>query len=344
MVVAPSGRPPPGGRPVVAGAHPTTGVVERARAVTRRGAIPDDLRPARHGGPGRSLSATDILDWARQGRTPTSWASAARAVRDRTRRPPDPRGVGGARFVVWGHSQGGQAALTAYAFWPGTMRRTLTLLGVAAAAPATDLAALLDADLSSPAGKNLAAMTLWSWSRVYGAPISQVVEASAMPAVDRLARACIRSIHDVLERRRLSRGIAASFLSVLRPLSTPALGEASGPQHARPPAGRSAGLPGPGRRRQARAAPDHPRLRPAPLRRRQRGDAADLAQDQARLHRRQGRQGCRRLDGRPLRRCPRTERVRLDLDGSPAGRAYRTVFRRRTAASFLPPIQGGGRS
>jgi acetyl esterase/lipase len=126
--------------------------------------------------------------------------------------------AGGAasRFVVWGHSQGGQAAL-----FTGLIARAyapdLTLLGVAAAAPASDLAALLEADLAHPAGRNLAAITLWSWARVFDAPIDQVVEPAAMPAIDRLAQACIESIGDILARRRLSRGLPADFLSVPDP-------------------------------------------------------------------------------------------------------------------------------
>ena len=41
----------------------------------------------------------------------------------------------------------------------------LRLTGIAAAAPATELAALFDADISSVDGKIPAAMTLWSWSQ-----------------------------------------------------------------------------------------------------------------------------------------------------------------------------------
>ena len=56
---------------------------------------------------------------------------AARAVPDAAARP---------RFAIWGESQGGHAAL-----WTGQLARRyapdLTLVGVAAAAPATDLVA-----------------------------------------------------------------------------------------------------------------------------------------------------------------------------------------------------------
>src|SRR6202008_987183 len=92
---------------------------------------------------------------------------------------------GGKRFVVWGHSQGGQAAL-----FTGMIAKSyapeLMLLGVAAAAPATDLIALMSDDINSVGGKNITAMTLWSWHRVYDAAIDKIVDPRAMPVIDRL--------------------------------------------------------------------------------------------------------------------------------------------------------------
>jgi hypothetical protein len=74
------------------------------------------------------------------------------------------------------------------------------LLGVAAAAPATDLATLMTDDLNSTGGRNLAAMTVWSWSRVYGAPVDGIVASSAIPTIDRLAEECIESPFDIFLR------------------------------------------------------------------------------------------------------------------------------------------------
>src|SRR6202012_5730503 len=89
--------------------------------------------------------------------------------------------------------------------------------GVAVAAPATELATLMREDLGSAGGKNLTAMTLWSWDRVFGAPMARIVEPQAVPAVDRLAGACIESIGDLFVRRRLERPLEASFLTVGNP-------------------------------------------------------------------------------------------------------------------------------
>ena len=123
-------------------------------------------------------------------------------------------GVGdGNSFAVWGHSQGGQASL-----YTGLIAKTyapeLRLVGVAAAAPATALVTLMGDDFKSSGGKNLTAMTLWSWSRVYGAPIDKVVVPEAMPTVDRLSNECIESIFDILERRQTEKPLEQQFLSV----------------------------------------------------------------------------------------------------------------------------------
>jgi hypothetical protein len=90
----------------------------------------------------------------------------------------------------------------------------LTLVGVAAAAPATDLATLLDDDFKSVGGKNITAMTLWSWARIYRAPIDEVVEPAAMSVVDHLAEECIESGCDWLIPQRTERPLELNFLSV----------------------------------------------------------------------------------------------------------------------------------
>lgn len=96
----------------------------------------------------------------------------------------------------------------------------LQLVGVAAAAPATDLATLMTDDMNTSGGRNLTAMTVWSWSRVYGAPIDSVVAPEAMPTVDRLATECIESLFDIIERDRTSGPLAKEFLTVKNPART----------------------------------------------------------------------------------------------------------------------------
>lgn len=218
MFVVPPGPPPPDGRAIVAWAHPTTGIVPRCApslAIFGFQQI-QGLRDMVERG--YAVAATDYPGLGTPGPHPyLVGVSEARAVLDSVRAARALPGVGGsARFAVWGHSQGGQAAL-----FTGMLAHSyaseLNLVGVAAAAPASELATLINDDLSSPGGKNIAAMTLWSWARVYGAPIQDVVVPPAMPAVDRLAEECIESIFDLRERRTTERPLEKSFLSVDSP-------------------------------------------------------------------------------------------------------------------------------
>ncbi|WP_198031164.1 lipase family protein [Bradyrhizobium sp. th.b2] len=127
-----------------------------------------------------------------------------------------PGAGGGRRFVVWGHSQGGHAALftgiIAKAYAP-----ELALLGVAAAAPATDLVKLMNEDIDSVGGKNITAMTLWSWQRVFDAKMDRVVDRRAMPAIDELAKECIEGPFDIWIRQRTERPLQQYFLTTKHP-------------------------------------------------------------------------------------------------------------------------------
>jgi acetyl esterase/lipase len=213
VVIIPDGAPPPNGRPIVAWAHPTTGVasacapslaralfrsIQGLRAILKRGYV---------------VAATDYPGLGTPGPHPyLVGESEGRAVLDSVRAARLMPGAGGGRaFSVWGHSQGGQAALFA-----GLLAKDyapeLQLVGVAAAAPATELRSLFNQDLGTPGGNNITAMTLWSWSRVYDAPISQVVTPEAVPAIDELAGMCIERFFDVFRRRGPSRKLAQSFL------------------------------------------------------------------------------------------------------------------------------------
>ena len=60
-------------------------------------------------------------------------------------------------------------------------------------------------------------MTLWSWARVYGAPIQDVVIPAAIRTIDMLAQECIESISDLEMRRLTERPLERNFLSVSSP-------------------------------------------------------------------------------------------------------------------------------
>jgi acetyl esterase/lipase len=213
MVIAPQGPVPPGGRPVVAWAHPTTGVVQRCAPslARKRFQMIAGLRLmlAR----GYVVAATDYpglgtpevhpyLVGESEGRSVLDSVRAARQL---------PNLATSTTFAVWGHSQGGQAAL-----FTGLLAQSyapeLRLVGVAAAAPATELATLMKADLKTSGGRNLTAMTLWSWKRVFNAPSEEVLDPAAVPVVDRLAGECIESIFDIFERRWTAKPLAQAFV------------------------------------------------------------------------------------------------------------------------------------
>ena len=114
---------------------------------------------------GYAIAATDYPGLGTPGPHPYLVGdSEARAVIDSVRAARSFPGLeNSTRYAVWGHSQGGQAAL-----FTGMIAKSyapeLQLVGVAAAAPATDLATLMTDDLNSVGGRNLTAMTMWSWA------------------------------------------------------------------------------------------------------------------------------------------------------------------------------------
>jgi len=214
IVIVPQGRPPRGGRPIVAWAHPTSGIVPRCapslaififqqiqglRSMVERGYV---------------VVATDYPGLGTPGPHPyLVGVSEARAVIDSVRVAGSlPSAGGGKRFVVWGHSQGGQAAL-----FTGMIARTyapeLALLGVAVAAPATDLATLMNDDIGSVGGRNITAMTLWSWQRVYGAAMDKIVDIRAVPVINRLAQECVEGPFDLAIRQRTEKPLEQYFLT-----------------------------------------------------------------------------------------------------------------------------------
>ena len=215
VIVVPPGPAPASGRPIVAWAHPTTGVVPHCAPSLAIFVFQQMVGLRQLIEQGAVVAATDYPGLGTAGPHPYLVGdSEARAVIDSVRAARSLPGVGdGNSFAVWGHSQGGQASL-----YTGLIAKTyapeLRLVGVSAAAPATSLVTLMGDDFKSSGGKNLTAMTLWSWSRVYGAPIDSVVVPEAMPTVDRLSNECIESIFDILERRQTEKPLEQQFLSV----------------------------------------------------------------------------------------------------------------------------------
>ncbi|MGH6866795.1 MAG: alpha/beta fold hydrolase [Methyloceanibacter sp.] len=198
-IFIPAGKPPAGGRNVIAYAHPTSGVVE---------ACTPSLMPDTAGmiwglpsmiAKGYVVVATDYPGLGTPGVHPyLIGVSEARSVLDSVRAAIAlPRSGASNRFVVWGHSQGGHAAL-----YTGQLAKSyapeLRLLGIAAAAPATYLVELFRADSASSAGRELTAMTIYSWSHLYNERASTLVEPNAMNVYRVMASDCIESVAEFL--------------------------------------------------------------------------------------------------------------------------------------------------
>src|SRR5580692_20195 len=225
VVIVPQGDPPPGGRPIVAWAHPTSGIVPHCAPSLAIFLFQQIQGLRSFVRDGYVVAATDYPGLGTAGPHPyLVGTSEARAVIDSVRVAGQLPGAGSGRnFVVWGHSQGGQAAL-----FTGLIAKTyapeLELLGVAAAAPATDLVTLMNDDFDSIGGKNITAMTLWSWQRVFNANMDKVVDPRAIPVIDQLAKECIEGPFDLRIRQRTEQPLEQHFRPPsIRPTSNPGI-------------------------------------------------------------------------------------------------------------------------
>ena len=191
VIIVPNGAAPTGGRNIIAWAHPTTGIAEGCAPSTNRNlflSIPGlDSLISR----GYVIAATDYPGLGTPGMHPyLVGVSEARSVIDSVRAARELLGAGvTSRYVAWGHSQGGQAALfvgqIAASYAP-----ELRLAGVVAIAPPTNLKINLHNIMSTVPGRLLAAYTLVSWSSIYNTSMDAVTHRPAIPIVRSVARQC----------------------------------------------------------------------------------------------------------------------------------------------------------
>jgi pimeloyl-ACP methyl ester carboxylesterase len=194
LVVIPSTPPPTGGRPVVAWLHPTTGIAQGcapSQGPTPFAQIQGLTQFLAHGD---VVVATDYAGLGMPGPHPyLVGASEARAALDSVRAAHNlPEAHAGTRFAVWGHSQGGQAALFAAGLAP-SYAPDLQLVGAAAAAPVTDIGALLNQPADDPLWGALLAYTVASWSQVYGLKPAEIVTPDAEATITRTAAGCLET-------------------------------------------------------------------------------------------------------------------------------------------------------
>ncbi|WP_169822920.1 alpha/beta fold hydrolase [Methyloligella halotolerans] len=215
-VFLPNGPVPAGGRETIAYAHPTSGVMPPCAP---------SLRPDTAGliwGLGEMLqagyvvAATDYPGLGTDTMHPYLYGvSEARSVLDSVRAARSLERAGASdRFVVWGHSQGGQAALFTGQI-AGSYAPELKLMGVAAAAPATYLLELFKNDYHDEGGKILTAMALLSWARIKDVPLKNVVEPNVMEPFIETAEQCLESPEQIITLNKDAQPLeAGKFLKV----------------------------------------------------------------------------------------------------------------------------------
>ncbi|MCW3798311.1 lipase family protein [Sphingomonas sp. BN140010] len=190
MVVAPREAVPARPRPVIAWAHGTWGTATScAPSLSPRFF---ELTPAIAAvQQGYVVVAPDYPGLGSAGPHPYLVGTATgRSVLDAVRAARNiPGAAAGKRFAVWGESQGGHAAL-----WTGQLAGVdgagLQLVGVAAGAPPTNLAANFRQASDANARAFLTALATDSWSRYYGVPLR--IGARRTPwIIQRMARNCV---------------------------------------------------------------------------------------------------------------------------------------------------------
>ena len=195
LVIA-SDHPPAGPRPVIAWAHATTGVASECAPTLLPSRWNAELIPGidqvlRRGW---VIVATDYVGLGTPGPHPyligqgeaRSVLDAVRAARQVTRLSLRDE------TVVWGHSQGGHAALWAGIIAP-TYAPDVNVVGVAALTPASDLTALVETVKNTPIeGRILGSYILTAYSEIYpDVSVDHYVRPAARVLVREAAKRCL---------------------------------------------------------------------------------------------------------------------------------------------------------
>jgi acetyl esterase/lipase len=192
LIIAPE-EPPPGPRPVLAWAHGTLGVVPACApslSADPLGGIPDMTGPLAKGW---VIAMTDYPGLGTPGPHPyLVGVSEGRAVLDSVRAAHrlDLGLQVGDSYAIWGHSQGGHAALFAGQLAP-TYLPERRLAGVVALAPATLLKRNLAAIEGTQPGNVLTIYALASWSRYYPGISDTILTGAARRPAKRIADSCL---------------------------------------------------------------------------------------------------------------------------------------------------------
>lgn len=196
VIVAPEKHDPAASRTIVSWGHPTTGAAQRC--APSLGIDPFDLIEGLDDfiHRGYVVVATDYSGMGAAG--PNAYLigvtegqnmlDAARAARN------IPETGAGDRLLLWGHSQGGQAALFAGQL-AASYAPELRLLGVAVAAPATNLGALLNSDIGDVSGVTISSYAFTAFSEVYaatpGTGLGTILSPAGVAQAGKMADLCL---------------------------------------------------------------------------------------------------------------------------------------------------------
>ncbi|WP_460632913.1 alpha/beta fold hydrolase [Leifsonia lichenia] len=212
LLVVPDKPAPAGGRTIVSWGHPTTGSAEKCA-------------PSRFFDPyvfvegltdllsrGYAVVYTDYTGMGVPG--PDSYLigdTEGRNVLDAARAARDVLGAEASnRVVLWGHSQGGQAALFA-AQLAASYAPDLDVRAAAVAAPATDLASLMRADIGDISGVSIASYAFAAFSSVYDVPAQSILTPAAVDALPTMNGFCLLTQNSALHA--VAKPLVGSFLS-----------------------------------------------------------------------------------------------------------------------------------
>ena len=196
-IIVPDSPAPAGGRPVVGWAHPTTGAV--ARCAPSNGIDPFDLIEGMtellHAG--YVVAAADYPGMGVEGQSSyLVGVTEANSVLDSIRAARNLPDTGaGSDVILWGHSQGGQAALFA-----GQQIKSyapeLTLRAVGVLAPATELVTLLDDHIADASGVTIGSLAFAAYVDVYqdrypGLALDSMLTPAGVAATPAMSQLCL---------------------------------------------------------------------------------------------------------------------------------------------------------
>lgn len=198
IVITPTAAPPRGGWPVVTWAHGTEGLADAcaaSKALDIAYRIPGIRAFIKQG---YVVVATDYQGLGTPGQQPyLVGVSEARGVLDiaRAAHQMSPAHAS-TKVLVYGHSQGGQAALFAGQI-ASTYAPDLHLLGVAAVAPVSDLTALIPEAMATPVALGYAVMATVGFHAAYPSlSLASVLTPQAIDGLGYLDQHCAADVID----------------------------------------------------------------------------------------------------------------------------------------------------